>query len=803
MKLLIDNKLVDIEEKTDVIINLSDKELQVDAMSDVVEEIEVVLPMTQNNVKIFGYAYDPNEEFLFNNQEHNAIVKKNDAVIFAGTIILVAASHKSDNKISKGYFKCRLRKVNRWLERVKASMFNKIPVGFRKRLSAETIKNSWYGEETVRLLPVRRDVFFEKNPPDYKMYSDEYICPAHYYHPFLNVKDLVTKIIEQEEYSVDSQFMNQRLFKTLHMSGNYPFNEEVTVRLKDAIDFRAGRLTDATAYADELGKVYADPLITQNSIGKIVETATTVTYPDGSMSEVLFNHNNTFQIYNGSPVFAPGAQVLFAFEYDLIFITEYEMQSRDFLCGFDTITMEDGLIFDYKLPNRFVDYKKDVFQNSKYWIKIFEEDNQPLKVYAISLINEDADLENLTPQDTQTKYIATITKNGENFITPSKGGNVLEVILKTVSGQVYDGDWAMYLPFYPNTGEIEVRVILRTNFDRMAGSYKKYMTDITFQGAKPGMKFQIRRLTNVRPILLPHPGLGEIVEFKDVAAHQIRQIKFVEALNDMFNLRFYTDYVNKKVRIETRDTFYSQDIIDWCDKVDLAKPITVAEMGRKLPRKITKQFRTGDGAVTRYNMDHGSDYGSWMGMFNKYTYSKDEESIYNPLFTASISSTLIIPYARNAKLISAGDRGRRSAHLDEELNFEPKIVSYLGMKPLGGDDKWGYPSYGTKYPYVTFFDIYEDISLRYNNVGETKGLIQFFEKEYRTEENSREITLNVWLTPQDIESFVDSMREGPCFRSLFVIRLGNEKLKLRIKEIKNYNPNSGESTTCVFFKELD
>ncbi len=798
MRIFIDNNEADIDPKTDIILNFSDTDFNLKKISNGISEIPIALPITENNAKIFGYAYDPNEETLFNNQRHSVTLKKEEAIIYAGTIIITETIH-SFPQVDIGYFKCLIRRPENWINHIKQNMFNEIPIVYDSIFSGVTIQNSWQKENVVKFLPVRRDRFHSSKTSN-TFVKYEQIIPAHGYHPFIHLKSIIESMLSQSGYQIKSKFLNQELFNSLHISGNYIQKTDTTANMKKSIDFCAARLTNKTATADKYGKVYANPLYQLNSCGAIVESADPNETVDGYKPIGVFNSNNTFSMEGGVPTFTPNAEIDLAMEYNLSFSSEYEITNRKFLCGFDTIIMEDGLQFQYKIPNSFTDHKNNITNGHKYWVKLF---GRSVNNYNVFIKYSTSQIQN--GQNVKYTAFKLITSFSGNQSQPTEftcNEDIIAVEIYSQEGIEYNEDWALYKDLNLNKGTIDIGLIFRTNFEHLKPSKHKLIHDISFGGAKPGMSFTIGRKTSVRPILLPHPGLNAKLNFKEIAAHQIRQIKVFEAIDHLFNLRFYTDFINKIVIIEPRDMIYEDDrVIDWSHKVDTEKHIAVAELGKELPRKIDKLYRIGDGEVAKYNIANRCTYASWGKTFNKFVSNVTNINDYNPIFTATRSITNEINSAPSASIIHAGDRARHSTLLDEELNFIPKIVSYVGLMPLPSGEKWGYPSYDNKYPYVTFFDINRDISLRFDD-DRIVGLHKYFDKEFITEEYSREVTIYLWLTPQDIEAFADTTRDGADFRSLFIINIGGEKHKLRMKNIHNYNPNSGDSTRCTLFKEM-
>ena len=88
---------------------------------------------------------------LFNNKIHRMSLKKNEATIFGGTIIILEAVHKSYPQIAQGHFYCLLRRSENWLTRIKQNMFNETPIDYNITLNSSTIKNSWKEGEVVKL----------------------------------------------------------------------------------------------------------------------------------------------------------------------------------------------------------------------------------------------------------------------------------------------------------------------------------------------------------------------------------------------------------------------------------------------------------------------------------------------------------------------------------------------------------------------------------------------------------------------------------------------------------------------------
>lgn len=256
------------------------------------------------------------------------------------------------------------------------------------------------------------------------------------------------------------------------------------------------------------------------------------------------------------------------------------------------------------------------------------------------------------------------------------------------------------------TGQIDIRLTIRSAAREIAPSSPRYFDRVYFGGADQGMNLTLGRRTTLKPIFLPHPCEGSTVRFADVAAHRVRQIDLIGALKQMFNLCFYSDALTGTLYIEPRDDFYRDDtVIDWSDRIDRSRPVTVEELGADLSKLFTLRYQEGDGTVARWDERNKQILGRWSTpILNRFA-SEGERVYANPLFTPTLNRTGAYPDAPDASLAQVGDRDRTGVPADtENLNFPPKIVRFLGVRTLPDTQRWGWPGYGNEYPEIAFHD---------------------------------------------------------------------------------------------------
>ena len=318
------------------------------------------------------------------------------------------------------------------------------------------------------------------------------------------------------------------------------------------------------------------------------------------------------------------------------------------------------------------------------------------------------------------------------------------------------------------------------------------------------MKLTLSNDISLKPLFNPHPCEGTTVTFAEVAAHEIRQIEFVNALKQLFNLHFYTDTLSKTIYIEPREQFYTARIMDWSDKIDMSRPVTVAELGADLPQQFTLRYQPGDGSIARWDSANKEILGRWSApILNRF--AKEGEQIYsNPIFTPTLNKTGEYPDAPEASLAQVGDRDRSgNAEENENLNFPPKIVRYYGMTALDGHP-WGWPSYDSQYPKIAFHDPQgeQPFTLCFEDRDGADGLHRYYDKTVELYNRGRRITLYLYLKPEDIEPLIVPNTLCHDFRALFQLTIAGETLLCRLEEICDYNPAGGQSTKCIFLKNV-
>lgn len=742
-------------------------------------QIKVVLPRTRTNMALLGDVDQVSSKERFNASAHTARIEVDGCTVLRGK----AALEKTEFSKGGEWYHMVLTQHNAgWVERASKEMLHNAPVEFREVISPQMIRESWSWDKPVRMLPVQRDTQLVQN------ISGTVITPARVltgedYHPFIHLRTLMEAIIGPG-YRIISSFLDTPMFRSLYISGAYP--EQDTYSVKQGVNFRAGRFTDASAAADRHGTVRANPFSTLNSLGNIVETADPSELRGGVVAAGVFNTNDAFRIIDGRAAFVPLKEVQVGFEYNLRYRTPYTILSRTELSGFNAVFLGDGAAQEFKIVNRFRDRRGELMPGKNYLCIVFAHRNGD--VYQLRY--------------GQGSVLASFQAGSASVTLPAAPVTGLELWRKAAGEAEYSAcaeDWALYDGYITPTGETDVEVCLRSSPEKVAPSSPKYFDSVYFEGGKEGDVLTLCRESYIRPIFSANPAMGSTVGFEDVAAHKVRQIEVIEAVAHMFNLRFHTDEYSRKVYIEPFGTPGGKTV-DWSGLMDAGRPVTIAEPGNSLNRSTLYGYRAGDDPVEAFNNDNFTRFGEWEAQVGN-SLARDRQGVSrNPLFTPAVSLAGGYPDAPSALLLQAGARDPYPVERNDSMNFLPKIVRYIGMAPLPQGEIWGWPSYSPKYPLAAFHysDPEAGFTLCFEDRDGQAGLHAYYDPQYRSLNSGREITAWMRLPAADIETMDVPIAGHRDMGAPYRITVDGEEVLCRLVRIEGYDPQAAESVKCVF-----
>ena len=221
----------------------------------------------------------------------------------------------------------------------------------------------------------------------------------------------------------------------------------------------------------------------------------------------------------------------------------------------------------------------------------------------------------------------------------------------------YAGDWAMYDGYVEETGRTEVDVTVQSPPERITPSSPKRFARMYLHGAREGQSVTLSEECRLTPVFSPAPAEGSAIVAADIADHAISQAELLAALQQMFNLRFYTDHARKRVYVEPYDDFFRDDTHDWSDRVDLACDVETCDLAAEVHERRTLAYRAeGGGAVARFEAESGERLGEWSFDTPSQIALRGERRMVNPLFCATLDAAGVYSSAPSASSPSSSTR---------------------------------------------------------------------------------------------------------------------------------------------------
>lgn len=779
MTIYIDDRQVEAAENS-----LGTMPLSVQRLTNLDTESEIrtiTLYDTPLNRRVLGGCVEANSAEAFNTTTHTARVESRGVTIVEGEIFLLDIELKADE--AKLYRFRIVPEYPSWIYAARKRKFVNTPIPYSVTHSQSAISESWRGDKAVRFLPVWRNRLMSDdgigvfpNPTVTLTYRD--------YHPFINIGSALRAIVGASGYTIDSEFVNSPFFNSLHISGNYPtVNVEA---IKSSMNFLAGRFNASTAKADFSGKVWASALYTGNSVGNIVHTADPNELSGGVKLPWVFSTNNCFSLINNVPTFKPPYEITASVLFELRYRTDYYITSRHRLKGFDVVALDDGVEHTIPIPNPFTDCRNDM-QGGTLMVIVF--DHVATNSYQFKYKNASGvTVIGATFTSRTAKVAATMERGTDAQLWYRPSGSLTYTL--------YPDDWALYDSYITERGSINVEVNLVSQPKKVTPGTPMRFERAYFRGAESGMSLTLLETSRLSPIFDGTPGQGTLLKFKDIAAHNFTQIEFIEALRQLFNLRFYTDARAKKLYIEPAATFYdTSNPLDWSDKIDHSHPITQQEVGTSEQRTLEYGYLSGEENVELFNDQNNDNFGVWRATNIN---SPLRDSYYrdaNQLFTPSITKNGGYPYSPSAAMIVTG-KISSEMRPDQSLNFAPKIVSYQGLTALPFDESWGWPTFGKEYPMTVFNAPEKGLNLCFEDRG-AQGLHRFYDPYIASLNRGKRLTLHLRLSAEDIEHLLRPNPSRGDVRRAIKLRMEGEDALFGIESIDDLTCEKPVKTTLI------
>lgn len=780
MELYIDNMPCDIN-AADNDLNIVFSQERISDLNAMREGLHysLVLPVTRRNREVMGDCDALMSPELFNAATHTARIEYDGVPLIEGTVYLTACRFEQ----GAGHYEMELiTGACRWAQTAALRLLSQTSLTCAERFDSASIEAGWRDPDAVvRFLPVIRDSYASR-PSQVESMPVQQIPSTSDYHPFINLRSFVESIFADAGYSVESRFFDSELFRSLMFSGR--FHSRDVEKLNARMGFRAGRSAETTAVADSYGCVYANPYTSISTVGNVVDTVLPAEGADD-----LWAADDSFRIEEGEAIYSPPEKISASMCFKLHYATDYRIESRFRLRGFDTIRLDVANEYRFVLANRFEDYRPTFRAGMQYRIVVF--DHQEGDSYRLCYTS--------VAEGTSTEAVAAEFSSQSELVTiPSTVEASAPVLCrKSADGtyEPYGQDWALYGGYVSMTGRTEVEVTVRTQPQDISASEPYYFRHLTFAGAEEGQSLTLYTDTRAYASFQPYPALGSVVGMEDITAHGVRQAALLEALQRMFDLKFYTDPVARKVYVEPAADFLLADrVVDWRDRMVADGGVEVCEQGDGELEYTLYGYLGGDGAVGRYNRENEDRYGEWRGHVTSHLAGEGERDRCNELFAATINSTEGFKFAPSASFPMVGDRDE---DIEDEVNFPTKILSYRGMRTLPENESWGIT--GDCYP-LSAFHLDGEVSLCFEDRDSMTGLHRYYDGRFESLNTARRISVPLRLTAADILPILQTDPGAGDMRACYLLEIDGHEGLFRLEAIEEFHPSLSKPARCRFIQ---
>lgn len=719
----------------------------------------------------------------FNAALHTGEIEADGVCVFSGSVRLLETVQDGAE--------CRYRVEFRsggsaWAKQAALKRLDDLEIDYAAALLPTTIAASWSDDAPVKFFPVHRDRY-ELHTGAVGLDAPEQLLLTDDYHPFLSLRELTLTLFRMAGYTVESEFFESDFFRSLYMSGAYASRN--TQVLEQKMGFLARRKAESQTKANSLGRVDANPFVTFNSVGNLVDAFSPQEVDEtGATLTDAYSANGCLRMENGELCYRPLTQVNAGFEYHIRYVTAYRIRSRTRLTGIDSIWLGEDADVHFELANRFTDRRDAPQSRYQYRIVVFDHtdgDSWSLKASVNGIETE----------------IAAFSARSALATMPEAQPVTGLRLHRNGSQTPYAGDWALYDGYIGETGLTEVQLTVRTSPEQLSPTAPKYFRQISFYGAEPDMDFTLGRECTLRPCFSSIPGYGARLSFAEVAQHPVRQLELLQALAHLFDLRFFTDERLKKIRIEPACLFYDTATPwDWSDRIIGEVSFTNADRAPEIHETQTWGYSGDDGAVSRYNTANDTEFGRWSYTAASRATKEGEKVALNPLFAATVSEAGGYLNAPSAFIMQVGDRD--DATNDDAAAFTPRIVRYAGLQALPAGERWGYPLNEERYPLAAFHfagdNRIEGFTLCFEDRDAVQGLHRFRDLQLEAGDTLQRLTVQLRISADEYAAlFRLDGTSYPSLRSCFRLRIAGGTAHYTLAAIASYDPQSGIAR-CLF-----
>lgn len=301
---------------------------------------------------------------------------------------------------------------------------------------------------------------------------------------------------------------------------------------------------------------------------------------------------------------------------------------------------------------------------------------------------------------------------------------------------------------------------------------------------------------------------GDPISLNDVGG-DATATDMLKAIMQLFNLRIYANTDTKEVNIIPYSDFYTNNVIDWRDRIDQDKGVEIITIGDNIGKSFRVAYAENNDVIAERNKRQKEPYMSYKTQLLTKRSNEDYElvnSIFNPptmdnvrrIFPSTISAYPILQLAKD-------EQGTQD-NLD--INSLPRTVVMLRKNEFSTNDEATvnlvYATDGVFIGYMqpefTTVNQMAKETISFSDADGVKGLHKYYDKQVEAWNYGKRITCYCKLYPQEVASLRKAGSSIVDFRSKFLINIDGNDVYCRLESIENYEPlNATHKCTFLIF----
>ena len=295
---------------------------------------------------------------------------------------------------------------------------------------------------------------------------------------------------------------------------------------------------------------------------------------------------------------------------------------------------------------------------------------------------------------------------------------------------------------------------------------------------------------------------GYQVSLNDVGGEALAT-NVLKSIMQLYNLRIYTNPDDKKVYIAPHYAFYRNDVVDWRNRIDIDKGVSVSDIGSEIGNKVQLRYQATNPAIEYYNNRHTKPYASYEQPL-KSVATKQTKVVENPVFNAP----MLVPQrdifeegVDNMLTFATATTRNTIADIDYDLPRTVVLIAESGVSADPTDWLTYVPTTGIlaeyEQPLMRIADPDMGDTLDFDDRNDVGGLYYNYSQTFDTWNYGKRIRCYCRVLPQEIESLRKAGTSVVDFRSRFLLHINGEDIYCRLESIENYEPQNA-THKCTF-----